>query len=95
MHDWKEILLAFAVTIGLGLLIGMFLLINSTKRVDKTQQVIRQEKVTQAQSERSSGSRAGASSTTVEVPEYDVDESAVASSDISDQIENHDMGDFL
>ena len=54
MHDWKEILLAFAVTIGLGLLIGMFLLINSTKRVDKTQQAIRQEKVTQAQSERSS-----------------------------------------
>ncbi len=94
MHDWKEILLAFAVTIGLGLLIGMFLLINSTKRVDNTQQAIRQEKVTQAQSERSSGSRAGASSTTVEVPEYDTDESAVASSDISEQIENHDMGDF-
>lgn len=94
MHDWKEILLSFAVTIGLGLLIGMFLLINSTKRVDKTQQEIRQEKVTQAQSERSSESRAGASSTTVEVPEYDADESAVASSDMSDQIENHDMGDF-
>ncbi|WP_302450808.1 hypothetical protein [Ligilactobacillus animalis] len=94
MQGWKEVLLAFGVTLSIGSLIGIVLLLNSGRKIDKSQQEIRQEKVTQAQSERSSESRAGASSTTVEVPEYDVDESAVASSDISDQIENHDMGDF-
>lgn len=71
MNGWKEVLSIFAVTISVGLLIGMLLLINSTKKIDKSQQEIRQEKVTQAQSERSSESRSKASSTTVEVPEYE------------------------
>lgn len=72
MNGWKEVLSIFAVTISVGLLIGMLLLINSTKKIDKSQQEIRQEKVTQAQSKRSSESRSKASSTTVEVPEYEM-----------------------
>lgn len=84
MQGWKEVLLAFGVTLSIGSLIGIVLLLNSGRKIYKSQQEIRQEKVTQAQLERNSESRSDAKSTTIEVPEYEtesIDEGRVASSE--------------
>lgn len=84
MQGWKEVLLAFGVTLSIGSFIGIVLLLNSGRKIDKSQQEIRQEKVTQAQSARNSESRSDAKSTTIEVPEYEtesIDEGRIASSE--------------
>ena len=82
MQGWKEVLLAFGVTLSIGSFIGMVLLLNSGRKIDKSQQEIRQEKITQAQSARNSESRSDAKSTTIELPEYEtesIDEGRIAS----------------
>ncbi|WOY88989.1 hypothetical protein R7892_09950 [Ligilactobacillus murinus] len=84
MQGWKEVLLAFGVTLSIGSFIGMVLLLNSGRKIDKSQQEIRQEKITQAQSARNSESRSDAKSTTIELPEYEtesIDEGRIASSE--------------
>lgn len=84
MQGWKEVLLAFGVTLSIGSFIGIVLLLNSGRKIDKNQQEIRQEKVTQAQSARNSESRSDAKSTTIELPEYEtesIDEGRIASSE--------------
>jgi len=94
MQGWKEVLLAFGVTLSIGSFIGIVLLLNSGRKIDKSQQEIRQEKVTQAQSARNSESRSDAKSTTIEVPEYEtesIDEGRIAiktSEDETPNIEN-------
>lgn len=84
MQGWKEVLLAFGVTLSIGSFIGIVLLLNSGRKIDKSQQEISQEKITQAQSARNSESRSDAKSTTIEVPEYEtesIDEGRIASSE--------------